>query len=143
MLPNPGIVLDTNVVLDWLVFRNPQCQPLAQAIENGRLRWLATHPMRDELRHVLARRPFGRWIPDEQRVWSTWEQLVTTLSDPPLPTGGASRLRCTDPDDQKFVDLALTSARWLISRDRAILKLAKRASLFGVQVLTPEHWSMA
>jgi len=50
-------------------------------------------------------------------------------------------MRCNDPDDQKFVDLALAyGARWLLSRDRAVLKLAKRCRTLGLQVLTPEQW---
>jgi predicted nucleic acid-binding protein len=51
--------------------------------------------------------------------------------------------RCSDPDDQKFLELAAASrAQLLVSKDRALLKLRRRcASLF--QVLTPVeavHW---
>ncbi|MBX3622048.1 MAG: PIN domain-containing protein [Rhizobacter sp.] len=55
----------------------------------------------------------------------------------------AIRLRCTDPDDQKFIDLAVANARWLVSRDRAVLKLARRAALFGLQVVSPDRWTQA
>jgi len=52
------------------------------------------------------------------------------------------RLICRDPDDQMFIDLAVEAkARWLISRDRAVLALAKRARAFGVEILTPEAWT--
>ncbi|MFT7776961.1 putative toxin-antitoxin system toxin component, PIN family [Roseateles sp.] len=55
----------------------------------------------------------------------------------------AGRLVCRDPDDQKFIDLALAArARWLISRDKAVLALAKRARLRGLAILTPERWSL-
>jgi len=135
-----AVVLDTNVVLDWLVFRNPHCVPLARAIEEGRLRWLVTEPMRGELAHVLGRGVANTWAPDHDQLWESWRRLSETVL-PPAPVGEAIRLRCTDADDQKFVDLALSSAQWLISRDRAVLKLARRAQRLGVRVATPERWS--
>jgi len=140
VLPKPAVVLDTNVVLDWLVFRNPRCGPLVQAIESRQLRWLVTESMRDELAHVLSRGVVDAWSPDTDRLWESWRTLSETLTQPEL-IGEALRLRCTDSDDQKFVDLALSSAQWLISRDRAVLKLARRAQRLGVRVTTPEHWS--
>jgi len=57
-------------------------------------------------------------------------------------SGAALRLRCTDRDDQMFIDLALAcGARWLLSRDRAVLKLGKRARLLGLDILTPAVWA--
>jgi len=140
VLHKAAIVLDTNVVLDWLVFHNPQIAPLVQAIENGQLRWLVTDPMRDELAHVLGRGVVDAWAPDQNKLWGSWRRLSETVL-PPVMTGESLRLRCTDPDDQKFVDLALVHAHWLISRDRAVLKLARRAQRLGVRVATPERWS--
>jgi len=135
-----SVVLDTNVVLDWLVFRNSRCEPLVQAIEEGRLRWLVTEPMRDELAHVLSRGVVEAWSPDRPQLWESWHRLSETV---PLPVilGDSLRLRCTDPDDQKFIDLAVSNAQWLISRDRAVLKLARRAQRLGIRIVTPERWS--
>jgi predicted nucleic acid-binding protein len=135
-----AVVLDTNVVLDWLVFRNPHCISLARAIEGGRLRWLVTEPMRGELAHVLGRGVVDAWAPDHDRLWESWHRLSETVL-PPVIAGEAIRLRCTDVDDQKFVDLAVACAQMLISRDRAVLKLARRAQRLGVRVATPERWS--
>jgi putative PIN family toxin of toxin-antitoxin system len=142
VLLKPAVVLDTNVVLDWLVFLNPRCEPLIQAIESRQLRWLVTEPMRDELAHVLSRGVVDAWTPDSNRLWESWHTLSETVSQPQL-IGEGLRLRCSDPDDQKFIDLALSSAQWLISRDRAVLKLARRALRLGVRVTTPERWSAA
>jgi predicted nucleic acid-binding protein len=51
-------------------------------------------------------------------------------------------LHCADPDDQMFVDLAhAAGARWLVSRDRAVLRLARRAAAFGIAIAAPEGWS--
>jgi len=41
----------------------------------------------------------------------------------------------------KFIDLALAhKARWLLSRDRAVLKLGRRTRPLGLEVLTPDAW---
>ena len=141
LMPPAGIVLDTNVVLDWLVFRNPACQPLVQELTAGRLCWLATPAMRDELGHVLGRGVGAAWRPDHDTIWAAWAQHATEV--PAVATSGEkSRVCCTDADDQKFIDLALGHpARWLLSRDRAVLKLARRARAFGLDILTPEAWA--
>jgi predicted nucleic acid-binding protein len=136
-------VLDTNVVMDWLVFGNPACLPLAQALAARSMRWLATAAMRDELSHVLARGVAAAWEPDLDTLWKAWNQHVTEVPAV-AASGAASRLRCTDCDDQKFIDLALVhGAQWLLSRDRAVLKLARRSRAFGLEIVTPEGWAAA
>lgn len=135
----PIAVLDTNVVLDWLVFKDPACALLVQAIEAGRLRWIGTAAMRDELNHVLSRGTVNAWSPDLDLILSAWDKLSQTL---PAPTSAlVPPLRCTDPDDQKFIELAVTHAHWLISRDRAVLKLSRRAAKLGLQIVTPARWT--
>ena len=49
------IVLDTNVVLDWLVFRDSSSSSLAAAISQRQVHWVATAGMRNELDDVLRR----------------------------------------------------------------------------------------
>jgi PIN domain len=51
--PTP-IVLDTNIILDLYVFKDPATFPLHAALESGTHQWIATQPMRDELERVLA-----------------------------------------------------------------------------------------
>jgi len=136
-----SLVLDTNVVLDWLVFRHPVCVALAACLTNGSVRWLASPAMRDELAHVLGRGVLDAWQPEPSAVWATWDRLAVETHVVAL-TGAASRVRCTDADDQKFVDLALGhGACWLLSRDRAVLKLARRCRPLGLEVVTPEGWA--
>jgi predicted nucleic acid-binding protein len=47
------LVLDTNVVLDLLVFGDPRSQPVSAGLAGGTLHWLATAAMREELARVL------------------------------------------------------------------------------------------
>jgi uncharacterized protein len=134
----PLIVLDTNAVLDWLLFADPGMQALAKAIEQGRLHWIATAKMRGEFEHVLGRGLAAARGVDPARFELTWDQHCTKH---PTAPPAAAPLRCTDTADQQFVDLALaTSARWLVSRDRALLKLRSKAATRGVAIVTPSQW---
>jgi putative PIN family toxin of toxin-antitoxin system len=131
------VVLDTNVVLDWLLFRDPSCAALASHIESRRLRWHATLSMRDELAHVLPRPQLKPW--PSEHVLTCFDQWATVS----LGEFSALTPRCRDMDDQKFIDLACAlGARWLLTRDRALLDLAKPARSHGVEVLTPSAWAL-
>ena len=130
------VVIDTNVLLDWLVFGDPGVARLSAALRDGRLHWVATQPMLDELRHVLGRPPLSARRADH--VEDAIGQFCRLVAAPPA---APPRMLCTDPDDQKFIDLALhRRSPWLISRDRALLKLRRRAQAFGVRVCLPAGW---
>ena len=138
------VVLDSNVVLDWLLFRNSDGLMLGAALTSGRLRWIATAAMRDELTHVLARGDFDAWGQDLTALWSAWDRCCAEVPVPvTMPAAAAGRYRCTDPDDQKFIDLALaTRPCLLLSRDRAVLKLARPLRDAGIDVMTPAAWAI-
>jgi uncharacterized protein len=139
----PAIVLDTNAVFDWLLFGNPECGHLGVWLRAGKARWIVSTAMREELTHVLGRGRFERWRPQEVALWAGWERWANQV-EAPAPTSLATHLRCTDVDDQKFIDLALAyGAQWLLSRDRAVLKLARRAREQGLTIQTPGAWAEA
>jgi predicted nucleic acid-binding protein len=136
------VVLDTNVVLGWLVFSDPRLTPLAAAVEAGQLRWLACPRMRAELALTLSYPALGKWKPDSERTLASFDRWAQLLPDPPAPQ--ASPLLCSDPDDQVFIELALAhQAAWLLTRDRALLKLKRRAAGRGLQIAPPESWAAA
>ena len=136
----PVVVLDTNIVLDWLVFDQPDVAAVAHAITAGQVRWFASPAMRDELAAVLARGTLAAWQPDAERIWRCWERWAATIEPSPSPEGG--RLCCTDPDDQKFIDLAWQLRPCtLLSRDRAVLRLARRAQAVGLDIQTGAVWA--
>jgi predicted nucleic acid-binding protein len=136
----PRVVLDTNVVLDWLLFDDRRCAALGLAIAEARVRWIATAAMRGELAHVLASgRIRGRWPGDAESTLRGWDRWASVL-EPPL--AALTTPRCTDADDQIFIDLALgAGAHALLSRDRAVLKLARRTAPRGLAILVPERWT--
>ena len=139
--PQPVIVLDTNVVLDWLLFADPSSRALAAAIAQGQIRWVATTAMRDELTEVMRRGLAARRNFDPAVALAGWDAMANTV-DQPDPPGTPTVLHCTDPDDQKFIDLAQASgARWLLSRDHAVLRLARRAAQQNLVITVPQGWS--
>ncbi|MBB5206458.1 putative nucleic acid-binding protein [Inhella inkyongensis] len=127
------LLLDTHVLLELWLFRQPSLMGLGQALLQGDLHWIASAPMLEELAHVRARPWPERWTPDPILLAP---EAICRLA--PHPTQAAP-WRCSDPDDQKFLDLALAlSPIRLWSRDRALLHWRKKAALRGVLIQTPE-----
>jgi putative PIN family toxin of toxin-antitoxin system len=119
------LVLDTNIVLDLLVFEDPQVRPLSERLGAGELRWLATPAMREELARVLrypklaARVDFHRG--GEHAVLAEFDRHARLVDVPPKAS-----VTCGDPDDQKFIDLAVAHRCTLLSKDREVLRMRKR-----------------
>lgn len=136
------MVLDTNVILDGWVFGNPAWAPMGEALAAHQVQWVACPSMLDELRFVLARPQPERFEAARQSALLNTERWEQCRVVPAPNLEGLPRLRCSDRSDQQFIDLALAQrARWLISRDKALLKLARRAAAHGVIITTPERWS--
>jgi predicted nucleic acid-binding protein len=68
---------------------------------------------------------------------------VARRIDSPAPEAERSQLpACRDPDDQKFLEAALNSrADFLLTKDRALLDLARRVAQF--RIVTPEGFAGA
>jgi putative PIN family toxin of toxin-antitoxin system len=125
------IVIDTNVVLDLLVFNDPAVQPLRDKLANGDLRWIATRPMRDELARVLAYPQIVKSLEHHQvqpvLVLAQFDAQVQWCDVAPKAS-----VTCKDPDDQCFIDLAVAHRAQLLSKDKAILCMRKRLLALGV-----------
>ena len=129
--PAPAVVLDTNIVLDVFVFADAAAVPLRAVLEAGKLRWIATRAMRVELARVLD---YPQIVPrlafyglTAANVLAAFDHHATQV--PPAPR---APVRCSDPDDQIFIDLAVTHRCPLLSKDRAVLALKKRLAPLGV-----------
>jgi len=128
--------------MDWLVFREASISPLVEAVEAGQVTWIGTPDMKAELLHVLGRGVAADRQPDLAAIDDAFARWCQSIE--PVPPK-EFRLVCRDPDDQMFIDLAVSAgARWLVSRDRAVLALAKRANkLCGLSIQKPEVWIKA
>jgi predicted nucleic acid-binding protein len=125
---------------DLLAFCDVRALGLQQALQAGRLQPLATAAMLDELADVLSRPFLHRWRVDTVAALDKAHSMCRLVV--PLPTSGRPAPRCSDPDDQKFIDLAWAwPATWLFSHDRALLRLARAARPHGLGILTPADWA--
>lgn len=141
------LILDTNIVLDWLVFRDAGVTGLQPALDRGHIEIVTHAPAVDELRRVLAYAQFKLAIERQREMlahYSSHSRLVTLphgldLDELGLPPGFPA---CRDSDDQHFLALAYHErADALVSKDAAILELTKRVQRFGVTVLDPRQLS--
>ena len=137
------IVLDTNVVLDWLVFADVGTAELQQAVTDGRVEIITHRSAVEELRRVLAYPQCGLGLQEQQVILERYRSLTSSAIVPEgfgrenlqLPSGFP---RCRDRDDEHFIALAYhVHADALVSRDHAVLELVKRAGKFGVTILCP------
>lgn len=135
----PGVVLDTNAVLDGWLFTDAAMQPLRQAIQAGRVVWLASARMRQELQHTLSKPELRARLAGSECPLVAFDAWARQCPEPPPPP--TVWPRCTDATDQVFIDLALAQrARWLISHDRAVRRLARRAAALGLWIGPPAQW---
>ncbi len=126
------VVLDTNIVLDVFVFNDAAAQPLKTALDAGTLDWIATQAMRDELARVLD---YPQIVPRLVFYQITAEQVLAQFDRHTrlLAVALKARLTCSDPDDQKFIDLAVAGQALLLSKDRHVLSMSKRLLALGVR----------
>jgi putative PIN family toxin of toxin-antitoxin system len=139
------LVLDTNVVLDWLVFKDARMSELHRAWDERRLELVTHMPALDELRRVLTYPQFKLAGSEQRAVFECYESRVRIVS---LPDGitmenlgmPAGFPRCKDGDDDHFIALAYHHrADAVVSKDRAVLDLAKRVRKFGVTIFSPQQ----
>lgn len=129
------VVLDTNVWLALWFFREPGVDGLREALARGDLIPVRSAATDVELAEVLARPNLFNVATDRQAgLLREWESLAVLVGDiTPAP------VHCRDPDDQKFLDLALSAgASWLITRDRDLLKLRKKVRAVGLTITLPD-----
>lgn len=134
------LVLDTNVCLDLLLFKDPRVADLAQQLQRGELIAYRDEATVEEWRRVVA---YAVWklSGERQRQLLADFESITTASH--SPTEAMTQLpQCRDPDDQKFLQLAASaSATALLSKDRDLLKLARICRRrCGFAILSPSQW---
>lgn len=127
------VVIDTNCVLDLWLFADPRVADLRQAVLAGAVRWIATPTMRVELERVLGYPAIVR----QCALRGVTTAVVLEAFDRhtrSVPAAAAAPMRCSDPDDQVFIDLAVAWRADLYSRDHAVRALARRLGACGTEI---------
>ena len=133
--PARPVVVDTNVALDLLIFSDPRTAPLRTLLTQGRLDWIATQVMRDELErvlaypHIVSRMDFYRV--DAAQVLAAFDAQARLVDIAPRVA-----YVCKDADDQKFIDLAAAHRAILLSKDKAVICMRKRLLTLDAHVAT-------
>ena len=134
-------VLDTNVVIDWLVFAHPFLDRFRELVASRRIAVLTNELARDELVRVLEY-PILK-LEGERRaeVLARYDAQCVPVNMPDGFSSAALSLppgfpHCRDRDDDAFLALAFHArASALVTRDNALLKLKKRVRRYGVSII--------
>ena len=132
-MTTPRVVLDTNILLDLWLYDDPATPPLREALLARDVQWLTTAVMREELARVLA---YPHIVQRLARDNKTADAVLQQFDDHAQlqATADKAPYTCKDPDDQKFIDLAVAHAATLVSKDKAVLTMRNRLARIGVQV---------
>ena len=137
----PTMILDTNTVLDVFVFsKDPLLEPLRSAVRSRAIDVITVDACVTELQHVLKLDKVPASPEVRERAALEFAEYVRVMEMPvktqPVP-------KCADRDDQVFIDLAVgVGAKWLLSRDKKVLKLRKRFAKLELPTLImhPLEW---
>ncbi|MDA3914092.1 putative toxin-antitoxin system toxin component, PIN family [Oleiagrimonas sp.] len=144
--PSAGVermVLDTNVVLDLLIFRDAGCEILMAQLQQGACRAITRSDCRDEFIRVLQYPQLALAVNRRVQALEAFDALHDVV--PPMhdaPGAGPGLPQCSDPDDQKFLEVASAAGvDTLLSKDKAVLKVARgMRRAVNIEVLSPQAW---
>src|SRR5437016_4684287 len=124
MIPK-RLVLDTNVCLDLFVFHDLRWAALLAALQDGSVEAVTREDCRMEWLVVLTYPQLPLNDDSRARSIAEFDALISCIA--PAARTDARLPFCTDSDDQKFLELARDArANTLITKDKALLKLAKK-----------------
>ena len=128
----PRLVLDTNVILDLLVFKDPSTNPIRLLLDTKLVDAVRTPASMEELIDVIGRPAFKLSQEDQEAIVQAWEassrQLENTAIEP-------APFTCRDLDDQVFINMAYSlRPALLLSKDLRVLELQAIAKQHGVEI---------
>ena len=146
VLPGPeprGVpaVIDTNVVLDIIYWRDPGAEALRHALAEGRIHALRSTEAVLELAEVLSRANFTGSDDEAARLATLWCEMSVPVEEAKIERAAdLITVQCRDPLDQKFFTLTLAGgARLLVSKDKLVLKAGRKMRRYGAVALRPEE----
>jgi putative PIN family toxin of toxin-antitoxin system len=126
------LVLDTNVWLDWLVFDDPVVAPIKAAVAENRAEVFIDAACEAELGRALGY-DLGKRSVDVAACLAECRRVARRIERAAPEAERAQLPACRDKDDQKFLEAALAAdAHFLVTKDKALLDLARRSARFGI-----------
>lgn len=130
------IILDTNVCLDLFVFNDPRWQKIVTALESRSIEAITSAECREEWLAVLHYSHLPVTEATRAEFIKRFDLTITVESPVSMQT---ILPKCTDKDDQKFLEFARDAKlEILVTKDKALLKLARKTRALGLfNIMTP------
>jgi len=125
-------VLDTNVILDLLVFKDPTAEPIRHLLDAKLVDAVRSEASMLELIDVIQRPMFKLSREEQDIILQAWESVTRLLENAAIES---APFTCRDLDDQIFLDMAYSiRPALLLSKDLLVLELRTRAKPHGVEI---------
>lgn len=128
----PRLVLDTNVILDLLVFKDPSTEPIRLMLDAKIVDAVRSEASMLELVDVIQRPIFKLSQQEQEMILQAWEGVTRLLENTAIES---APFICRDLDDQIFLDMAYSiRPAILFSKDLRVLELRVSAKGHGVEI---------
>ena len=128
----PRLVLDTNVILDLLVFKDPSTEPIRLALDTRQVDAVRSEASMLELIDVIQRPTFKLSREEQDSILQAWERATRLLEKTAIEP---APFTCRDLDDQVFINMAYSlRPALLLSKDLRVLELRSIAKRHSVEI---------
>jgi putative PIN family toxin of toxin-antitoxin system len=128
----PRMVLDTNVILDLLVFKDPSAEPIRHLLDAKLVDAVRSEASMRELIDVIQRPTFKLSREEQEIILQAWKSSARLLENAAIER---APFTCRDLDDQVFLDMAYSiRPALLLSKDLRVLELRSIAKPHGVEI---------
>ena len=128
----PRLVLDTNVILDLLVFKDRTAEPIWHLLDAKLVDAVRSEASMLELIDVIQRPTFKLNQEEQVIILQAWESVTRLLENEAMEP---APFTCRDLDDQVFLDMAYSiQPALLLSKDLRVLELRSIAKPHGVEI---------
>jgi len=128
----PHLVLDTNVILDLLVFKDPSTKPIRLLLDAKLVDAVRSEASMLELIDVIKRPTFRLNQEEQSIILQAWESSTRLLENSVIEP---APFTCRDPDDQVFINMAYSlRPALLLSKDLRVLELHLTAMRYGIEI---------
>lgn len=125
-------MLDTNVILDLLVFQDPTAESIRHLLDAKLVDAVRSEASMLELIDVIQRPMFKLSREEQDIILQAWESVTRLLENAAIES---APFTCRDLDDQIFLDMAYSiRPALLLSKDLLVLELRTRAKPHGVEI---------
>jgi predicted nucleic acid-binding protein len=128
----PRLILDTNVILDLLVFKDPSSEPIRILLDARLVDAVRSEASTLELIDVIQRPAFKLSREEQEIILQAWESNTRLLENTVIED---APFTCRDLDDQVFINMAYSlRPALLLSKDLRVLELQTIAKRHGIEI---------